>query len=85
MELQKTLIQATKDWLRAYGIQFFREIKEKHGRIDAVWNEGGIPHAVHFREGMAVRNFLRAQPECKDWTDHDLDNNWVEVIEEAIK
>jgi len=45
----------------------------------------GIPHAVHFREGMQVRNMMRQSGLCDDWDDHDLDNNWAAVIEEAIK
>lgn len=40
----------------------------------------GIPHPVHFREGMAVRNFLRAQPECENWDAHDLDDTWCFIV-----
>lgn len=74
-----------KKWLGEKGIDFFRGIKKKHGRIDAVWMEDGIPHPVHFREGMQVRNQLRTIEECNDWNAHDLDDSWVGVIEEAIK
>ena len=76
------LIQKVQKWLGKKGISFFLNIKEKYGRIDAIWDEGGIPHAVHFREGMQVRNFLR---DHVDWDAHQLDNTWVEIIEEAIK
>ena len=44
-----------------------------------------IPHPVHWREGMAVRNSLRECEHCKDWTDHDFDDNWIEVVERAIE
>lgn len=84
-KIEKGLIEKTKKWLRDEGIQYFRDIKEKYGRIDAVWNETGIPHAVHFREGMQIRNFMRSSGLCKDFDDHDYDNNWVELIEECIK
>lgn len=43
-----------------------------------------IPHPVHFREGMQVRNFLRTLSECKDWTSHDLDDRWEGLVERAI-
>jgi len=44
----------------------------------------GIPHPVHFREGMRVRNYMRTLPACKGWNQHDLENTWVEAIEKAI-
>lgn len=42
-----------------------------------------IPHPVHFREGMQVRNFLRTIF-GETWTAHDYDNRWAALIEEAI-
>jgi hypothetical protein len=72
------------EWLGTDGISFFKEMKQKHGRIDAVFMEGRIPHPVHFREGMRVRNFLRSLDECKDWGAHKLDDNWVDIIEDVI-
>lgn len=75
------LINKLKEWLREDGIKFFREIKCKYGKINAVYSEGGFPHAVHFVEGMQVRNFLR---EHVDWDAHKLDNEWIGLIEEAI-
>jgi len=107
-KIPKSFVKHTKKWLRDDGIKFFREIKEKYGRIDAIWMEGDeneeelkgvaaavayargvparIPHAVHFREGMQVRNYMRlANDYCKGWDDHDYDDNWVELIEKCIK
>jgi len=43
------------------------------------------PHPIHFREGMQIRNWLRESGLCKDWSDHDLDNNWARVVEKAIE
>jgi len=79
------IVEKLKVWLGAEGKSFFKEIKAKHGQIDAVFMEGRIPHPVHFREGMQVRNFLRGLPECKDWDAHDYDNKWVLLVEEGIK
>lgn len=79
------LIKKTKDWLGVDGHQFFDELLEVHGRIDAVFMEGRVPHPVHFREGMQIRNFMRLSNMCDDWNDHDFDDNWVELIERALK
>jgi hypothetical protein len=80
---RKEIVNKLKKWLGKNGIQFFTEVKEKYGRINAFWlEEGEIPHAVHFREGMAVRNYLRT---FLDWDAHKLDNEWVALVEEAIQ
>ena len=83
-EIPKSLVKKTKKWLRKEGIKHFKDIKEKHHTINAVWNEDGIPHSVHFREGMQVRNFMRDCRECKEWNAHDFDDNWISLIEKVI-
>jgi len=85
MIIEKEIVNKTKEWLKEEGIKFFTDLKEKHGEILAVYNEGGIPHPVHFREGMQVRNFLRGLELCKEWSAHELDDNWANLIEECIK
>jgi hypothetical protein len=79
------IINKVKEFLGPQGIDLFRDYLAKYDRVDPTFLDGRIPHPVHFREGTAVRNFLRSLEECKDWTDHDYDNNWVILIEEAIK
>ena len=88
---KKYMTQLSKDgktklmeWLGDEGLKFFKDVKDKHGKVDAVWMDG-IPHAVHFREGMQVRNFLRSLDECKDWDAHKLDDSWVKIIEDVMK
>jgi hypothetical protein len=76
---------AVRRWLGTEGLKFFRKMKRDHGRVDAVYMEGRLPHPVHFREGMSVRNFMRRLHECKDWTSIELDDNWVGVVEEALR
>ena len=83
--MQKVIVESVRRWLGDDGIKFFTNLKKKHGRVDAVYMEQGIPHPVHLREGMQVRNFLRGLDECKDWDAHKLDDNWVSIIEEVIK
>ena len=85
MTIADELLAKVRDWLGEDGKKFFSEIYEKYGILNAVWMEGKIPHPVHFREGMQVRNFLRSTGLCNDWNQHDLENRWEEVILKALK
>lgn len=80
----KSLIEKTKKWLGKDGTRFFLKNWLKYGTVSPVFSNEGIPHAVHFREGMQVRNFLRKQEECEGWDSVKLDDNWIEIVEEAI-
>ena len=88
--LNRNGVAKLRKWLGDDGRDFFTELKKNFGNIGtAILFEGkkvmgGIPHPVHFREGMQVRNFLRTLPECKDWDAHDLDNNWASLVEKAL-
>ena len=73
---------AFRIWLTPIGIDFFLELKEKYGKLDAMWMENGIPHIVHFREGMHVRNWMRKYTSC---TYDYIENNWMDFVWEAIK
>lgn len=70
----KELVSKVKDWLGDDGCKFFVQVLLKDGDLIS----------THFREGMSVRNFLREQNECKNWDDIELDDNWIEIVEEAI-
>jgi hypothetical protein len=85
MVIPEKLIKKTKKWLGKEGTVFFTTMLLEHSTISPVFIEGNLPHVVHFREGMQVRNFLRMQKECKNWDDCQLDDNWMQVIELAIK
>jgi len=78
------LLKGLKEWLGESGERFFTWCLEKHGNVSPVYMESGMPHCVHFREGMAVRNFLRTCPVCKNWDTHQLDDNWATLVEEAL-
>lgn len=82
-EIPEQLVERVKKWLGEAGTAYFKKLKEDHGEIACVI-PGVIPHAVHFNEGMQVRNFMRGTGYCQDWNDHDFDNNWVAVVEKAI-
>jgi len=83
-EIPAGLIEKVQAWLGRNGVEWFRGVKKKHGGVSAVFSSGGIPHPVHFREGMQVRNFMRSTGLCEGWNSHDYDNNWSRVVEKAI-
>ena len=73
-----------KEWLGPDGINHFQKIKAKYGEINVVWMEGSIPHSVHLREGMQVRNKLRNITECS-YSDSWYDDNWVRLVELCLE
>jgi hypothetical protein len=78
------LVEQIRAWLGEQGVTFFRNLKESHGRVDAIWMEGSVPHIVHFREGMQVRNKLRELTN-NEWTAHEYDDRWIGIVEQAIQ
>ncbi len=95
---QNTLVEALpeevflnlRNWLGKDGRKFFGTCLKMTGTCSPVLKlnmkrSGGVPaHPVHFREGMAVRNFLRDQEGCRDWDYHELSNNWKHVVQRAL-
>jgi hypothetical protein len=77
--IRPEMVEALKGFLGSEGIKHFTKIYEKHGTLMAVEQHGRYPHAIHFREGMMVRNFLRSTGLCENWDAHDYDNRWEEV------
>jgi len=84
-DTRKEIINALRSWLGETGKKFFTWCYNKYGTVSPVYDEGGIPHPVHFREGMQVRNYLRTLLECKDWTCEQLDDNWADLVKEALE
>lgn len=77
---EQEIVRQLKAWLGNAGTNHFQEIKNKHGSVMASWNEGGLPHVTHFREGMMVRNKLREITNYSQ-TDHWYDDNWARLTE----
>jgi len=87
-ELPRYFFIMVKVWLTEDGEKFFNGLWKEHGSVSPVLTEvvAGqiIPHPVHLREGMSVRNFLRGNVECETWDQNDLDNLWQEVVKRAV-
>ena len=84
LKISPSLIQKLRAWLGYDGCAWFLMHKESAGTVSPILRVNGLPHAVHFREGMQVRNFMRSTGECDGWSDKDYDDNWVRVVELAI-
>ena len=85
-QLDSELKEALVNWLGFDGLRFFQSLKDKNGSIDPcqVWIEKGIPHPLHLREGMQVRNFLRSNDLFKGLNEHWIENKWHWFIEQVI-
>ncbi len=80
---KKRLVQEIRDWLGRGGKKFFKAIYSEHGTLIVVLPTQPVPHPVHFREGMQVRNKLRKLTNGS-WSAHDYDNMWEEIVLAAI-
>lgn len=85
MKITEDLVKAVRDFLGDEGVAFFRECRGKYGTVSPVLGNSVLPHPVHFREGMRVRNAMRQSGLCEGWTDHDYDEHWADIVEMAIK
>ncbi len=88
------LVKRLSEWLGEEGKAFFKENMEKHGTYipvlegEKLQNGSTIPHPVHLREGMKVRNFLRSGASTYGLTIFDgveLDDVYVGYIEKAME
>jgi len=84
-EIEKDMFARILVWLGYDGIAFFQMCVDEYGSlVQSIWTEDGIPHSVHFREGMHVRNFLRGLTYTENWDAHDFDNRWMHIIQTAL-
>jgi hypothetical protein len=79
------MVIRTSTFLGKMGRQLFEDYKVKYGSVSPVFMDNRIPHPVHFREGMQIRNYLRTLDDCQGWSDHDFDDTWTEVVEQVLK
>lgn len=91
------IVEKLMEFLGVDGISFFEMCMEEYESYTPVWSErlenGTIlPHPVHLREGMQVRNYLR-HASVEDQTDgsitiftsNHLDDIYVGYIDAALK
>jgi hypothetical protein len=75
------------DWLGYDGVAFFRMCMQEYKTVAPVWVEGKLPHPVHFREGMAVRNAMRrihTELGARAYGAHFYDNHWQSAVRAAL-
>lgn len=88
--MEQSLVDKVYEWIGEENVRYFKHLKGLTGTVSPVlklnMKRKFIPaHPVHLREGMQIRNFMRRQPECENWGDHEFDENWIKVIESCIK
>lgn len=74
-------------WIGTEGKAFFQGIIDKHGHLNVVLPGKNIPHPVHMREGMQVRNEMR-DIHTKMGHEHEdahwYDNFWQSAVKECL-
>jgi hypothetical protein len=88
-EIKLSVVEAVGKFIGPENIRWFRHVKGLKGEVSCVlrlnYKRKHMPgHPIHLREGMQIRNFMRSLPECKGWTQDQLEKGWVEVIEKLI-
>ena len=82
---------AFKKWLGEEGIRYFRHLLGLKGTVVPVLKlnkekNAGVPaYPIHLREGMQIRNWLRGNTELWILNSIELDDCYVEILEEAIR
>ena len=81
------IVEFMRRYLGIDGLAQFREFMEEYKTVSPCFTPKGssIPHPVHFREGMQIRNAMRNSRLCDGWTAHDFDNRWAIIVTEAIR
>ena len=87
VEWDDRFIKQLSDWLGSKGRIFFQNIIDKYGHLNVVLPGKGVPHPVHMREGMSVRNAMRdihtaiGHPhESAHW----YDNQWQSAVKQCL-
>ena len=78
------IVRKLHDWLGSEGRSIFRIWESEYGTVTPIIMEDKYPHAVHFREGMQVRNFLIGLDECKFWNYDQFENEYPVYIKLAM-
>jgi len=81
------LIEDAEVWI-GEEIKWFYWVKRLKGTVNCILavklkNGDCIPHPVHLREGMTIRNWMRSHPDCESMS--DFDHAWIELIDILIE
>jgi hypothetical protein len=86
-EWDPAFISYLLEWLGYDGVAFFTLMLEQFGKLAPVIPTDGLPYAVHFREGMAVRNAMRRihkQMGLGVYGSYFYDDNWQSAVKAAL-
>ena len=93
-EWDKGYIDTLTKWLGDDGRKFFEDIINKYGHLNVVLpgkriipQAPGIPHPVHMREGMTVRNKMRDMHTAMGHPHEDAhwyDNYWQSAVKMCL-
>lgn len=89
---EQNVVSQIQRWLGARGIEYFQEVKELHGTLDAYWMEPivadyiqqFVPRSINAQEGKMLRTFMKTLDECKEWDEEDFENQWIPMLEKCI-
>lgn len=77
------LVEKTREQLGEKGVEFFTYLKDLTGIVNPMQGHDVPLCRIHYKE-IEIVDFLRDQPECKDWSDVEIINNWTLIVEKAI-
>jgi len=90
-EWNQGFISDLATWLGPDGLKFFRDVLDKYGGLNVVLKgvpgDGNIPHPVHMREGMKVRNKMRDLHTAMGHPHehaHWYDNHWQAAVKACL-
>lgn len=80
-----SVICRLREWLGDDNVRYFRLLKSLTGTYSPVLKlnmkrKGRPAHAVHFNEGVEIRNWMRGQREFYGWDSERLDNYWTVLV-----
>jgi hypothetical protein len=78
------LIKLTKEFIGKETESQFKKWYKKYKTVSPIYREGNVVYVVNWREGRAIRSFMKRSGFCKDWTEEDFLNNWKILIEAII-
>lgn len=91
--LEEQIVEELYKFLGKEGVDFFKQVKDEFGIVSAVLPRGHklnphknfAPFAIHFNEGMQIRNYIRSKFPDEKFDSIELDDNWAKWVESALE